>query len=133
MQLIIKIFETFPISKIYKDEKKFYLDSSSKLIFYKKDLNYINLPNIFGENAEKYFADFLKKLKDNNFPYQKIESNRFYQIGRWDLQLLDGKTIKFPHNKIIMAIRKSIELLDHEKFKNYKVIDLRLHDKIIVE
>ena len=132
-RIIIKIFETYPIAKIYKNEKKFYLDTSSKLISYKEDLNHINLPNVFGDNAEKYFSDFLKKLKDNNFPYQKIKNYHFYQIGRWDLQLLDDKIVKLPHSKIIMAIRKSIELLDHEKFKNYKVIDLRIHDKIIVE
>jgi len=132
-RIVIKIFETHPIAKIYKNEKKFYLDSSSKLTSYKEDLNYINLPNVFGEDAENYFSDFLKKLKNNNFPYQKIKNYYYYQIGRWDLQLLDDKTIKFPHSKIIMAIRKSIELLDHEEFKNYKVIDLRIHDKIIVE
>ena len=132
-KIVVKIFETQPIAKIYKDEEKFYLDSSSKLISFKEDLNHINLPNVFGENAEKYFANFMKKLIDNNFPHKKIKNYYYYQIGRWDLQLLDDKIIKFPHSKIIMTIKKSIELLDNDEFKNYKVIDLRIHDKIIVE
>ena len=31
------------------------------------------------------------------------------------------------------AIKKSIELLDREDFKNYNIIDLRVDGKIIVE
>ena len=76
---------------------------------------------------------FLKQLKNNNFPYQRVKNYYYYQVGRWDLQLLDDKIIKFPDNNIIDAIQKSIELLNREDFKNYNTIDLRINDKIIVE
>ena len=60
--IFIKVFETFPIAITTKKEKKYYLDSSSNLIIYNKDLNFYEvLPNIFGKNVENYFADFLKK------------------------------------------------------------------------
>ena len=59
----IKVFETFPIATLIKENKKYYLDNSSNLIVYNKDLNYYEiLPNIFGKDAENYFADFLKKF-----------------------------------------------------------------------
>jgi len=130
----IKVFETFPIAIITKKEKKYYLDSTSNLIVYSKDLNYYKkLPNIFGKDVENYFSDFLKKLKNNNFPYKKVKNYYYYEVGRWDLQLLDDKIIKFPDSKIITTIKKSIDLLNDNEFKNYNVIDLRIHDKIIVE
>ena len=44
-----------------------------------------------------------------------------------------NKVIKFPSDNIEQSIKKSIGLLDSEDFANYKIIDLRINDKIIVE
>ena len=132
--IFIKVFETFPIAITTKKEKKYYLDSSSNLIIYNKDLNFYEvLPNIFGKNVENYFADFLKKLEENNFPYKEIKNYYCFEVGRWNLQLSDDRIIKLPYSKIISAIKKSIQLLNDKEFKNYNIIDLRIHDKIIVE
>jgi len=49
------------------------------------------------------------------------------------LQLANDRLIKFPHNNIDDAIKKSIELLDRKDFENYNIIDLRIDGKIIVE
>jgi len=57
----------------------------------------------------------------------------FFKIGRWDIQLTNDKIIKFPHNNIEDAVKKSIELLDRKDFENYNIIDLRIDGKIIVE
>ena len=131
--IIIKVFETKPVAILFKKKIKYFLDSSSNLILFTDEQDYGELPSIFGESAELYFADFQNKLTENNFPYSKIKNYYYQQIGRWDLQLLDDKIIKFPETKIIKAIRKSIELLKRDDFKNYKVFDLRINDKIIVE
>ena len=72
-------------------------------------------------------------MKKNNFPNKKIKNFYYFQIGRWDLQLLNNKIIKFPHNNTDGAIIKSIELLNHKNFKNYNIIDLRIDGKIIVK
>ena len=82
---------------------------------------------------ENYFADFLKKLEENNFPYKEIKNYYYFEVGRWNLQLSDDRIIKLPDSKIISAIKKSIQLLNDKEFKNYNIIDLRIHDKIIVE
>ena len=57
----------------------------------------------------------------------------YFQIDRWDLQLLNNQIIKFPVDKTAEAIQQSVELLDREDFGNYKVIDLRIPGKIVVE
>ena len=91
------------------------------------------MPEVFGEGAKNNFVDFFKQLKKNNFPNQKIKNFYYFQIGRWDLQLIDNKIIKFPHNSTDDIIKKSIELLNREDFQNYNIIDLRVVGKIIVE
>ena len=131
--IIIKIYETEPVAILFKNKDKYLLDSSANLIRYQDSMSSYNLPNIFGEDAEYNFLNFLKKLKNSNFPKDKVENFFYYKIGRWDLQLMDKRTIKLPHNKMEDGIKKSIELLNREDFKIYNVIDLRVSGKIIVE
>ena len=131
--IIIKIYETEPVAILFKNNSKYLLDSSSNLIPYNKDFSSYDLPNIFGDGAEKDFIIFYNQLKNNNFFIKEIENFYYFQIGRWDLQLIDNKIVKFPSNKTEEAIRRSVKLLNHKDFKNYNIIDLRIHGKIVVE
>ena len=45
----------------------------------------------------------------------------------------NDKIIKLPNDKVLKAIKKSVELLERDDFKNYNIIDLRIHGKIVVE
>tara|TARA_B100000029_G_scaffold108898_1_gene100326 strand:+ start:264 stop:944 length:681 start_codon:yes stop_codon:yes gene_type:complete len=131
--LIIKIYETKPVAIIFKNKIKFFIDNSSNLIINKNEDHSIDLPKVFGENAEKKFMSFYNKLKKANFPLKYIKAFYYFKIGRWDLHLINEKTIKFPSNNIDLAITKSTELLNRKDFENYNIIDLRVGDKIIVE
>ena len=131
--IIVKIFETKPIAILYKDKVRYLLDSSSNLISFDTSMNFNELPSVFGEGAENNLIYFLNDLKNNNFPNKEIKNFYYFQIGRWDLQLMNDKIIKFPHNNTKDAIKKSIELLNRKDFENYNIIDLRVEDKIIVE
>ena len=131
--IIVKILETTPVAYLYKDQKKYLLDSSSNLILFENNIDFNYLPSIFGEGAENNFINFLNLLKENNFSIKEVTNYFYFQIGRWDLQLKNNKTIKFPYNNIDEAIKKSIELLKRKDLENYKIIDLRVEGKIIVE
>ena len=131
--IIVKIFETKPVGVFFKHKDKYILDSSSNLISFDGDLNFDQLPSIFGDDAENNFINFFNQLKVNNFPRKKIKKFYYFKIGRWDLQLANSKTIKFPYNVTNDIIKKSVELLDRKDFKNYNIIDLRVDGKIIVE
>ena len=131
--VIIKIFETKPLAILFKDKKKYLLDSESNLIFLEENLNYQRLPSIFGMGAQNNFVNFYNKLKNNDFSLKTIKSYYFFQVGRWDLELLNNKIIKFPQNNIGQAIKKSVDLLKRKDFQNYNIIDLRVDGKIIVE
>ena len=131
--ITIKIFETKPLGILFKNKTKYLLDSSSNLIVLDESMNFAELPNIIGDEAENNFVHFLDQLKNNKFPINKIKNFYYFQIERWDLQLLDNRTIKFPYNSNNEIIKKSVELLDRKDFQNYKIIDLRVDGKIIVE
>jgi len=107
--VIVKIFETKPLGFLYKDNVKYLLDSSSNLILLQKHVNFERLPNIFGEGAEKDLVNFLNRLEINNFPKKEIKNMYYFQIERWDLQLLNDKIIKFPH-KVTDKIIKNLSI-----------------------
>ena len=131
--IVVKIFETKPVAILYKNKAKYLLDSSSNLIFFENNMNFNQLPSVFGIGAENYFVYFFNQLENNNFPINNVKKFYFFQIGRWDLQLVNDKMIKLPHDNIEDAIKKSIELLNRKDFQNYNIIDLRVDGKIIVE
>ena len=131
--IIIKVFETKPVAILFKNKIKYLIDSESNLIPFKNIDNSNQLPNVFGEESENNFINFIKKLKKNSFPIKKIKNFYYFQIERWDLQLFNNKIIKFPYNASDDLILKSIELLERKDFENYNIIDLRVDGKIIVE
>ena len=131
--LLIKVYETKIIAVLFKKNDKYFLDSSSNLIPFKESISQKSLPSVFGDESEKYFLNFINNLKNNNFSDTNIKNYYYFQSNRWDVQLLNGQVIKFPSSKIEKAIQQSVELLNREDFKNYSVIDLRVHGKIVVE
>ncbi len=130
-KILINIYETKPLAIIYKKDKKYLLDSKSKITNLNKKIDIRNLPIILGDGAELDFINFSKKLEDNNFPKEKIKNYFYFKNNRWDLQLISNQIIKFPEKERDKAIRQSIDLLKREDFKNYNIIDLRIKGKII--
>ena len=131
--IIIKVYESKPIAILYKKNTKYIIDSLSNLISYDKKIISKDLPSVFGESSNLDFVNFYNLLKNNDFPNEKIKNFYYFQVGRWDLELSNDLLIKFPSDKIKEAIKQSIELLNRDDFKNYNVIDLRMHGNIVVE
>ena len=131
--IVIKIYETEPVAILYKEKDKYILDSMSNLIALRESLDEKELPKVFGLEAESDFINFFNQLNTNKFPKNRIKSYTYFQINRWDLKLINDKIIKFPSEKRKEAIQQSVELLNRENFKKYKVIDLRIDGKIVVE
>ena len=131
--IVIKIYETKPVGILYKNNTKYIIDTLSNLITFNDNLVNNNFPNIFGKDAEKDFINFFEQLKNNKFPRKEVKNYYYFQVDRWDVKLTNNQIIKFPSKKRKEAIQQSVKLLNHEDFENYKVIDLRIHGKIVVE
>jgi len=131
--ITIKIFETKPLGILFKDKTQYLLDSSLNLIEMDKNIDFAELPNIIGDDAENNIVNFLDQLKTNKFSTNNIKNFYYFKIGRWDLELLDNRIIKLPYDVSSNVIKKANELLNRQDFQNYKIIDLRIDGKIIVE
>ena len=132
-KIIIKILETKPIGIVIKKNKKYILDTSSRLISYDEKILSDPLPLILGDNAEKEFANLFNLLEKYDFPKEKIKNYYYFQIGRWDLKLFNEQLLRLPATEIISSIKLSSELLNRKDFKNYSIIDLRINGKIITK
>ena len=127
------IYETKPIAILFKNKDKYLIDNLSNLINVDADFFEDSFPSVFGKNAEYNFINFFYQLKDSDFPIEKIKNYYYFQIGRWDLELLNGQIIKLPTKETNKAIKQSIELLNKKDFIDYNIIDLRINGKIVVE
>ena len=131
--IVIKVNEAKIVAIIFKNSKKYLLDDISNLHAFNQDLVQDTFPSVFGENADKNFIKFLNLLKNNGFPIEEVKKYYYFQIGRWDVKLLNNNLIKFPSKKIVPAIQRSVKLLNREDFKKYNLIDLRMNNEIVVE
>jgi len=131
--IIINIYETKPVAILFQNKKKYFLDNLSKLIVFDETKFSEIYPTVLGEGAENTFVQFFNELKNNDFAIDRIKNYYYFKINRWDLELANGQIIKFPPNITSQIIKQSSELLNHSDFKNYGVIDLRIHGKIVVE
>ena len=131
--IVIRIYETKPVGILFKNNTKYIIDTVSNLITLNDNLVNNNFPNIFGKDAERDFINFFEQLKNNKFPIKEVKNYYYFQVDRWDVKLTNKQIIKFPSKKRKEAIQQSVKLLNHEDFENYKVIDLRIHGKIVVE
>ncbi len=130
-KLIINLKQTNFLANTIKDNKKFIVGSNGKLIDDKTlNLN-LNLPNIFGNFSKKDFVSFFYIIKNSKFNYSEIKDIFFFKSGRWDIRTKFGILVKLPKNEMGIALDKAINLIKNPEV-NYKVIDLRIANQVIL-
>ena len=132
-KIIIDIEEVDFIALIIKEKKKYLLTTKDTLVPLNANLKPKIIPVIYGLGAEKYFQTFNNSLKKNNFDMSLIKNYYFFQIRRWDLILNNDLIIKFPSKDVDEAINIANKLLKNINFKNIKILDLRIKNKIITQ
>ena len=127
----INLEEKKPVAIHFKKRKKFYISSKGELIDYIKFDEYKELLEVFGEGFNfKLFFDNLEKLK---FPIKQIKSLYYFEIGRWDINLKDGRVIKLPKEKYIESIDNFIKIKDDNNFTKFKLFDYRINKQLILK
>ena len=125
-----EIISAKSLAFIKKNEKVFILGSNGKLFQTKSQKS--NIPFIFGNFKNKNFFHLKKMIDESKFDYTDIKNFYSFKSGRWDIELFSGTLIKLPINQIEDAIDLSFEIMNDEKFKNVKIIDLRQSQKLII-
>jgi cell division protein FtsQ len=128
--LKIKIIEKTPVATQIINKKKFYITKNNEKINFTNLKIYENLPSIFGKY--KNFDIFYNDLKNNNFKISEIKAFYHFEIGRWDIILKNGKTIKFPEKNYLELMPKINQMLNDNNFSKYKVFDYRIKNQLIL-
>ena len=128
--LEIKINKTKFLANVFKDGKFFVLGSNGKLIQTIDKNN--NLPNIFGYYNKDSFFNLLKHLKKSNFELLKIKNLYFFKSGRWDIETNDNMIIKLPKKNLVASLNLALDLINYNKSKNIKILDLRQEKQVII-
>jgi len=126
----VKIEKTQFLGITNIDGKFFFMGSNGKLINY--DGKKKNLPYVFGKINTDSFVKFVKVIKQSKFDFNKIKEIYFFPSGRWDIKTEDDKLFKLPIKNSTFKLNSIYEIYKNEEFKNAKIIDLRLKNKIIV-
>ena len=128
--LEIKIKQAEFLAKVNKNGKMYYLGSNGKLILSEK--NQTELPFIFGEFKSKDFFDLYQVINDTSFDFNEIKKLFFFNSGRWDIETYSGVLIKLPREEFKQSFNISLKILNDDKFKEIKIIDLRQSNQVIV-
>ncbi len=127
----IEIDETNFLAKINHNSKIFIVGSNGKLLDNENYKDY--LPFIFGKPEIIEFLKFKKIIDQSKYSYQQIKNLYFYPSKRWDIEFKNGKIIKLSNLNIIASLNQSYEFFNHESFKDIKIIDARIKNKIIIK
>ena len=127
--LKIEIFETKSLAYTKKKEKILILGSNGK--FFVNEEKKLDIPFIFGNFEPKNFFEFKKIIDQSKLPYSNIKKFYSFKSGRWDLEVSSGILIKLPDSEIKNALDLCFEILNDDKFKNVKIIDLRQTKRLI--
>ena len=126
----IRIHKTKFLANVFKDGKSFVLGSNGKLIQSVEKNS--NLPNIFGDYDKDSFFNLLKSIKKSNFELFEIKNLYFFKSGRWDIETNDNMIIKLPKKNLEDSLNLSLDLINNNKFKNVKILDLRQDKQVIL-
>ena len=144
------LIESFYIKKFYPNEikinikqadllamtnqngKKFYIGSNGKLISIDKIKNFNKkLPFVFSKSNYNEFVKLKKIIDKSKFQFEEIESFYYFPSNRWDFKTNEGMLIKLPEKNILESLQLANLIKTNVQFKNNKIIDLRISNRII--
>ena len=144
------LIESFYIKKFYPNEirinikqadllaitnqngKKFYIGSNGKLISIDKIKNFNKkLPFVFSKSNYNEFVKLKKIIDKSKFQFEEIESFYYFPSSRWDFKTSEGMLIKLPKKNILESLQFADLIKSNVQFKNNKIIDLRISNRII--
>ena len=129
-KLKVYVKEKKPIAILTKGRKSSYLTENGELAKYFEHPILQNLPNIIGDLGN--FFEIYKILLENNILISEVKSFYYFDIGRWDIILKDGKTIKLPPKNFETSIENFSEINNNENFNKYKIFDYRINNQLIL-
>ena len=129
-QIDIKIKPTRFIAKI-AGNNNFLIGTNGKIISNERTTEV--LPFLFGKFNSENFITFQKIINNSEFNFKNFRSIIIYPSNRWDIQTTDGILIRLPEKNLKNALKIAHKVINNDKFKDGKIIDLRIFNQIIVQ
>ena len=126
----IKINKVKYIGRIYRNDKLSLIGSNGKLINNEIDKT-TELPYFYGNFTRKEFLEFFSIINKVGLETENISSFYFFPSGRWDVRFKNNLLLKLPNKNLKNILSKALLLKNDLNFKNSKIIDLRIKNKII--
>ena len=118
------------VGKIYRNDKLSLIGSNGKLIDDDENIT-TDLPYFYGDFKRKEFLELLHVINKIQLDTKNISSFYFFPSGRWDIKFKDGLLLKLPNKDLMNSLSKVLLLINDQNFKNSKIIDLRIKNRII--
>ena len=128
--LDIKIERTKFLAKINNNGKTFLIGTNGKL----SDVKFSDkeLPFIFGKPKIDEFMKFTHLIEQSKLSLNQVKNLYFFQSKRWDLELKNNVILKLSKDHTKLSLNQAFEILNDNNFKNFKVIDARIKNQIIL-
>jgi len=128
--LNIEIKTTKFIAQVFNNGQ-YLVGANGKLIEDKN--NHELLPYIFGEFNSQHFLSFKKNIEKSIFSFSNLKTLYFFPSGRWDILTDNDILIKLPKEHMVASLNLSKKLIDNDKFKDNKFIDLRVKNHLVIK
>mgnify|MGYP001328054578 CR=1 FL=1 len=91
------------------------------------------LPYIFGEFNSKDFLSLKKNIEQSKFTFNELKTLYFFQSNRWDILTDNDILIKLPQDNFLKSLNLAYKIINSNKFKKTKILDLRVKDQLIIK
>jgi len=141
--------KSYNIKKIYPNQVKVYLESAKAIGFVKNINEFVvlgnngkiiepetlpkNIPEVTGTNDMKKIFQTIEIIKKSGFDIRKVKKINFFPSKRIDIEFENKKKIKFPINFKVDDLNFGFRVINDKKFKQVKIIDLRIPNKVITD
>jgi cell division protein FtsQ len=128
--LKIIVVEKIPIAVYILEKKKFYISEQGDLINYIEFEDFKNLPTVFGKYLT--FKTLYTKLLKLKFKIQQVKSYYYFESGRWDIELKNGKIIKLPISHNEKSIINFMRIKNEINYGKHMIFDYRINNQLIL-
>ena len=89
------------------------------------------LPYFYGNFKRKEFLKLSTVLNEVGLDIKDISSFYFFPSERWDIKFKDGLLVKLPNKNLLNVLSEALLLKNDKNFKDSKILDLRIKNRII--
>ena len=128
----INLKKTTILGKTLRNDKIFYIGQNGKFINSDQLLEKKITAMVFGDFNIDEFLNLQSIIENHHLDFDKIEKYYYFKNKRWDLLFSNGLTLKLPSKNIDKSIKIYTKLFNNNKLTNTKIVDLRVHNQIIL-